>query len=220
MEDAVSVHLLRRKEVINRATAAGWGAWAMWRCRSRRDGEGADRVPGHAGFSGCSGGDFTSRGVCAKFGDDIILVDKLFSAAGQAAAEEEEGGGFRFFVSVSPTGHFANSGKGTFRAAARVTFGPDEIFLSFASEWGYFLSWRKKVTKERTFKKRGISISPFLKKNLFPLKRPKGRGCDPPFGNPTRWFLRLSIAPFAAERQRWVAAFGRHLKDASCCRTP
>ena len=28
---------------------------------------------------------------------------------------------------------FANSGKGTFRAVARVTFGPDEIFLSFAS---------------------------------------------------------------------------------------
>ena len=41
-----------------------------------------------------------------------------------------------------------------------------------------FFPCRKKVTKERHLRKGGFRFPPFLK-NLFPLKRPKGRGYDP-----------------------------------------
>ena len=50
--------------------------------------------------------------------------------------------------------------------------------LSFCLRRVTFFPWRKKVTKERHLRKGGFRFPPFLKVP-FPLKRPKGRGCDP-----------------------------------------
>ena len=122
---------------------------------------------------------------------------------------------------LSPTGHFLSLAKDElFRAPARGAFfflPPTGYFLSLAKEELFraparvtflclrrvtFFPWRKKVTKERHLRKGGFRFPPFLK-NLFPLKRPKGRGCDPSlFGNTLRGFGRLSNRAFAAKRQR------------------
>ena len=67
-----------------------------------------------------------------------------------------------------------------------------------------FFPWRKKVTKERHLRKGGFRFPPFLK-NLFPLKRPKGRGCDPsPLETPPGVLCDYQIAPLPLRgKGRW-----------------
>ena len=81
------------------------------------------------------------------------------------------------------------------------------VFLSlflFCLRRVTFFPWRKKVTKERHLRKGGFRFPPFLK-NLFPLKRPKGRGGDPsPLETPPWGLGDYQIAPLPQSgKGRW-----------------
>ena len=73
-----------------------------------------------------------------------------------------------------------------------------------------FFPCRKKVTKERHLRKGGFRFPPFLK-NLFPLKRPKGRAATPPLWKPPPGEGDYQIAPLPQSgKGRWrpMAAIG------------
>ena len=110
-----------------------------------------------------------------------------------------------FLSFFAPAGYFLSlAKKGSSAPAGAGHFWPGRDFPFLCLRRVTFFSWRKKVTKERHLRKGGFRFPPFLK-NLFPLKRPKGRDRDPsPLETPPGGLCDYQIAPLPLRSKgRW-----------------